>query len=315
MDFTTQHITVVAMLLLAVVSGDRQDPIYVDIHIPVVQDPTYERVLSANQFLNKMLGNNEIDFANTHTPHVTLYLTAWTCPASRGTAEYFDPGPGPRHETCVQQIEDRVSSVMYDLYVPGKFGPCSVSVGEPFAAGTYAMMNVTVDGCLQKYSDTIVNATHKLSEPNQTVPSWVESLPEPERSEKIHDIEKYGSPNVFAEFQPHVSIGWSSNATAIAEAVAEMKKHLNTSSSSFQGDVVALGSVGLHGTVLQRQDLAIFNVTNRYPCENWGSLADCKADNLTSGGCIWCDIVDRRPFCTTRMQANDLPRFPPHECR
>ena len=202
------------------------------------------------------------------------------------------------------------------MYVPGKFDPCEVSVGEPYAAGTYAMMNVTLEGCLQLYSDLIVNATYKLSAPNQTVPSWVRGLPEPERTDKIRDIEEYGSPNVFKQFQPHVSIGWSSNASAVAAAVAGLKEHFrNVSTSvSFLGEIVALGSVGPHGTVLQHADLAIFNMTDRRPCENYMTYADCKADNVTFGGCTWCDVVDHPAWCTTRFQAKDLPRFPPHQC-
>ena len=61
------------------------------------------------------------------------------------------------------------------------------------------MMNVTNTPCLQRYSDLVVNATHRLSQPNQTVPGWVHTLPEPERSEKIQDVEEYGSPNVFTQ--------------------------------------------------------------------------------------------------------------------
>ena len=284
-------------------------PIFVDIHLPV-RGAAYARARAANAFLNAALGNDQIDFATAHTPHVTLYLTAWNC-------EHDDDGVD-NGETCAEQIEDAVESTMYELYIPGQFGPCEVSVGEPYAAGTYAMMNVSLDraGCLQRYSDLIVNATYELSAPHQTVPSWVRTLPEPERSEKIHDIEKYGSPNVFSQFQPHVSIGWSDNASAIAAAVEALRKSLQNSSSavSFLGEIVALGSVGLHGTVLQHADLAVFNVTDRRPCENYMTYADCKADNVTFGGCMWCDVVDHPAWCTTRFQAENLPRFPPHQC-
>jgi hypothetical protein len=273
-------------------------PVFVDIHIPVGGD-SYDAAIEANKFLNGKLGNSEIDFQKADTPHVTLYLTAWTCP--EGDAKF----------ACVSQIEDAVASTMYDLYIPGKFGPCNIAVSAPYATGTYAMMNVTdTSGCLQRYSDLIVNATYHLSEPNQKAPSWVNTLPEPERSEKIHDVKEYGSPNVFNQFQPHVSVAWSSDASAVKAAVAELK----TKKTTFLGDIVALGSVGNHGTVLKDKDLAIFNVTVRKPCKHFTTQAPCDADNLTAGGCVWCDVVDHPPFCTTKTNARTFEPQPPFHC-
>ncbi len=85
-------------------------------------------------------------------------------------------------------------------------GACDVALTSAYAAATYAMLNVTLGSCLQEYSDAIVNATYALAEPNQTVPSWVNSLPEPERSEKLALLAKYGSPNVFSQFQVRLRV-------------------------------------------------------------------------------------------------------------
>jgi hypothetical protein len=137
-----------------------------DIHLPV-GGASFNAALKYNAALNKALGNKEIDFAAQHTPHVTLYLTAWTCPIP------VPPDPGHATPDCPSQIEDAISSIMYDLYIPGQFGPCEITLSAPYAAGTYAMMNVTNTPCLQKYSDAIVNATHAFSQSNQTAPEWV----------------------------------------------------------------------------------------------------------------------------------------------
>ena len=120
----------------------------------------------------------------------------------------------------------------------------------PYAAGEFAMMNVTNSACLQRFSDTIVNVTHGFSKPNQTAPDWVYSLPEPERSEKLRYIAAYGSPNVFSQFAPHVSLAWASDALAVAAAVAALPA---LPPSTFNSEVLALGAVGPHGTVLQGQ--------------------------------------------------------------
>ena len=73
-------------------------------------------------------------------------------------------------------------------------------------------------------------------------------------------IAKYGSPNVFSQFQPHVSIGWSSNVSAVTDAVDALNKVWK--STSYVPNVLAMGSVGPHGTVLRGKDYKDFNVTS-----------------------------------------------------
>jgi hypothetical protein len=140
-------------------------PFPVDIHIPV-GGTSYDAAVMANAFLNQHLGSKEIDFGNKHTPHVTLYLTQWSCPSSRYSSAGASSGTKP---LCTSKIEDSLAGVMYELFVPGQFGPCPITLSAPYAAGLYAMMNVTNTPCLQRYSDLVVNHTHSLSQPNQTV--------------------------------------------------------------------------------------------------------------------------------------------------
>jgi hypothetical protein len=53
------------------------------------------------------------------------------------------------------------------------------------------MWNSINTPCLQNMSNAIVNATYQWITPNQSIPSWIYNLPEPERSEKIgiHSID------------------------------------------------------------------------------------------------------------------------------
>ena len=306
----------------------------IDIHIPVA-GAAYDAALAANAFLNKQLNSTGIDFSGEHAiPHVTLYLTRWSCPPApagagagaslrEGASAPASTAPGglltnpapPR--TCAQTIEDAISGVKYELGKP--FGPCTLTLSAPYAAGSYAMMNVTKTACLQRYSDTLVNATHRYSQPNQTAPGWVKHLPEPERSEALRDIAEFGSPNVFAQFAPHVSLAWSADAAAVAAAVQALAPRWRP--ASFVGDVVAMGSVGPHGTVLRGKDLATYNMTSRGDAgcrKRYGQNATaCNADSVTEGGCVWCDVVDRPAFCTTRYNAESFPGpplSPPFQC-
>jgi hypothetical protein len=96
----------------------------------------------------------------------------------------------------------------------------------------------------------LVNATHRFSQPNQRAPDWVYALPEPLRSEKLRLVALYGSPNVFSQFDPHLSLAWGPDAVSVAAAIEALP---TTPPSVFVGEIVALGSVGPHGTVLQGQ--------------------------------------------------------------
>ncbi len=293
-------------------------PVYVDIHLPVL-GAARDAARRANTFLNRRLKNGSggagIDFAGRDDPHVTRYLTAFTCPPHDGGAAGGGHDPPRPDETCVAQIADAINNVIYALETPGS--ACNITLSVPFAAGSYAMLNVTKDACLQRFSDTLVNATHALAEPNQTAPGWVHDLPEPERSEKLRYVKLYGSPNVFGQFAPHVSVGWSPDADAVAAAVAALPA---AGDSWFRGERLAMGSVGAHGTVLTGDDFGVWNVSQRGDtgCRAvYAAEADCDADNVTDGGCVWCDIVDHPAFCTTTWNARSFeppPQGQPFHC-
>jgi hypothetical protein len=51
-------------------------PVEINVHVPLLAEAA-EAVRAANDFLNARLGNTEIDLRRKHTPHITLYLTAW----------------------------------------------------------------------------------------------------------------------------------------------------------------------------------------------------------------------------------------------
>ena len=80
-------------------------------------------------------------------------------------------------------------------------------------------------------------------------------LPEPQRSEKIRSIRKYGSPNVFSQFQPHVTLAWDQH-----EDLAPAFHSMPVTSQTFVPTTVALGTVGPHGTVMRGEDMAVFHL-------------------------------------------------------
>lgn len=73
----------------------------------------------------------------------------------------------------------------------------------------------------------------------------------------------YGSPNVFSQFQPHVTVGWAADPDAVGAAVTAMaSSSVLPVVSGFSSQLVAMGTVGPHGTVLKGKDYGEWNVSN-----------------------------------------------------
>ena len=239
--------------IFVALKGSNKDstPVYVDIHIPLSDTSAYSFASSANSFLRQQFAsstpkgsdtNPGINFATIDTPHITLYLTAFQC-------------PGITTDECLKRVSEHLQTVVDALR---NRPPCTITVTDAYPAGTYAMLNVSLTPCLQSYSDAVVDAIHSFSQPNQTVPGWVLSMPEPARSEKIRLVQQFGSPNVYQGFAPHVSVGWAENASMVTSAVDKLRMDRNKQTSSFLPGMVAMGSVGAHGTVLTGKDLGKF---------------------------------------------------------
>jgi hypothetical protein len=246
-----QLLLLVSSFLLSTVAPTVQQAVTIDIHIPVT-GAALAQARGANRYINKLLGDagGEVDLSTRHKAHVTLYLTAWTCEASTlGFANM-----------CPARVAASVAGVLMHMVATP---PCVFHVQPPFVTGQYAMMDVDVTPCLQLWSDSIVNVSYHLAEPDQPVPDWVNTLPEKERNEKIRLNRLFGSPNVFSQFKAHVTIGWAANTSLLAAAVAKLSQTALGRPTAFTGQMVALGAVGLHGTVLVNQDFASFNITSR----------------------------------------------------
>jgi hypothetical protein len=115
------------------------------------------------------------------------------------------------------------------------------------------MWDVNVIPCLQEMSNSMVAALYRFITPNQPIPDWVLQLPEPMRSEKITLIKTYGSPNVFSQFQAHVTLAWDDK-----ENMGPAFNALNLQPKTFVPTQVGIGQVGPHGTVLRGKNVGSF---------------------------------------------------------
>jgi len=172
--------------------------------------------------LSHLAPHNQIDFVHRDDPHITLYLT----------------------DFVESSLNDVLVAVKKVLAEQGQI--CQVELSGMDAGATgYVMWNVELSDCLQRLSNSVVLATYQYATPNQSIPPWVNSLPKAEREKKIAMIEKYGSPNVFSEFQPHLTIAYDTK-DAISSIYGSLK---NT--ASFEATQVVVSKTGPFGTVLK----------------------------------------------------------------
>jgi hypothetical protein len=206
-----------------------------------------------NTNINVNINPEKVDFTTKHTPHVTLYL-----------ADFMED---------TDSMEELVT-VLKET-VPVLLVPCNMTLDQPLpysAKSGYAMIGVELSTCLQLLSDTLVHRTHHLITQPAPIPDWVYALKEPLRSRKIHLIQQYGSPNVFSEFQPHVTVAYfefgydnhydvtdtNSSSMIVEQKWQEMSEEFNSSNSTTANHhchgiskSIALGRSSVGGSVLK----------------------------------------------------------------
>jgi len=162
-----------------------------------------------NHRLTKMCPKNAITFGHNGCclPHNTLYLTEFQ--ASVAKQNY-------------RAIGEAIAPVK-DAFGP----PCTTTLKEPRASGSYVLWDMVKQPCLQALSDLVVSQLRGLAVPDQPVPEWVDGLPEPVKTQKKTAVELFGSPNVFFQHGPHITIGYVDDDCAgfpggLAAAVGEL---------------------------------------------------------------------------------------------
>lgn len=108
------------------------------------------------------------------------------------------------------------------------------SAGLEITSGGWYFMSIERNSNLQKLSDTVVEMLSPMRAKSDYIPGWAKEFPT-----KVEYISKYGSPNVYSEFNPHL--------TFLARSDEEkLQKFTNKHSDSdfakvIPGSVVAIG--------------------------------------------------------------------------
>jgi hypothetical protein len=207
-----------------------------DIHLKLRSSSClYQTAKIANQNLHLDSSTEAISFEDS-LPHVTLYLTDF------------------RNDTILDLID-----TLHHLELDHQL----VDINNVMVHGAYSMYSIQKTSSMQDLSDSIVRSCRQYMTVNQIVPDWVYDLPEPQRSKKIGYVHEYGSPNVFDEFDPHLTVGYDADSPENDRRVI-LEQALSNEGGSCQKDKVwdlGVGIVGDWGTVLW--DL------NDIPLKNW----------------------------------------------
>lgn len=112
------------------------------------------------------------------------------------------------------------------------------------------MYPIANNPCLQQLSNRIVRALKSFVHRPPQIPKWVNSLPPKERQRAFDLIHKFGSPNVFERFAPHVTVGFDQVYPPVRRKHALETLQTPTNCIA-QLTLVSIARVGVGGSVLQ----------------------------------------------------------------
>lgn len=203
-----------------------------DVHL-TLNDCLQHHAIASNEKLRSNFNITErISFDSSSIPHITLYLTD------------FKDG-----------MEDKIVLTLKNMMQNN--ARFRISSNELMINGPYAMYNIEKNESIQALSNHIVLSLTRYKDSNQTVPDWVYKLPEPTKSKKIRYVQEYGSPNVFDEFDPHITVGYDEFTPA-----HERKQVLESDwgCENVLSLNVGVGITGQYGTVVH--EIAVLPLEN-----------------------------------------------------
>jgi 2'-5' RNA ligase len=109
------------------------------------------------------------------------------------------------------------------------------STGLAITSGNWFFMNIERNRNLQTLSDAVVEALAPLRAKSNYIPEWAKEFPN-----KVEYIAKYGSPNVYSEFNPHLTFLAKSELEKLQKFT---QKHAESDFAKvIAGKIVAIGA-------------------------------------------------------------------------
>lgn len=108
------------------------------------------------------------------------------------------------------------------------------STGLEITSGSWYFMGIERSSNLQKLSDTVVEILAPMRAKSDFIPDWAKEFPT-----KIEYISKYGSPNVYSEFSPHLTFLARSDEEKLQKFTKEHSE--SDFAKIIAGSVIAIG--------------------------------------------------------------------------
>ncbi|CAG9296668.1 2'-5' RNA ligase family protein [Celerinatantimonas diazotrophica] len=150
-------------------------------------------------------------YAKGKQPHITLYLTE------------FPERALPSIQKVVRQIAQHTPSLPIE------------AKGITITKGNWVFIDINWSKRLQKLADTVTLAAEDYRAPQPTLPNWVKKYPN-----KLAAFRRYGSPNVFQNFQPHMTLLANENNKNLAIFKTKVHKQVPKTEGSISGIGIAI---------------------------------------------------------------------------
>ncbi|WP_343612235.1 2'-5' RNA ligase family protein [Novosphingobium sp.] len=220
--------TVIPALLASIafaVPASAEDTVSIDIYA-IPSRPVVEAVAQASKDLAKH--GLTTFYAQGHAVHATLYLTQY--PAS---------------------AEPELKAAIARLAKGRATFPLALD-GTERTASNWLFLKVKHSADLQRLADQVTLAAEPLRDHHVTAPGWMRDYPA-----KLPAFERYGSPNVFMQFEPHLTLLANEKSPALSAFMAEAEKNQPQASGQVEG--IGIGVVDANGQIVKT--LAEFHFT------------------------------------------------------
>ena len=154
---------------------------------------------------------------------------------SYGMKSFYEQGK-PTHITLYltsfpKQAEEEIKSIIEKLATTHQAFPITAN-GATVTKDHWAFINVNDSAELQRLADEVTLAVAPLRDTSAAIPDWAKSYPNKEQA-----FIRYGSPNVFQNFEPHLTLLAQETNPKLSEFAEKLQQHPPYA----QGKIVGIG--------------------------------------------------------------------------
>lgn len=174
-------------------------------------------------------------FAIPSQPVITLVKQTSDSLKKEGIDTFYEQGL-PVHATLYltdfpEGSEDAIKAAVKKIVAQHQAFPIKAQ-GFTVTPSNWAFINLELSSKLQRLADEITLAIEPLRDHQAALPGWVKNYPN-----KLEAFKRYGSPNVFQNFQPHLTLLANEQSPKLANFAIKM----HATPPIAEGKIIGLG--------------------------------------------------------------------------